>query len=683
MGYEQLYIALKDHKELQGCQWYGPIKKFLRATPNNCVDIDEIDENAIDENDMDRIVSILPDRIGNGFVCAGPNKGKTKDTIFELMNELLPEGERAPTAFETETDGPPHPLYREYYDESGGVHQLPQNCETAGSILAKCYKTIPPPIVQVVVEQLELYNLHLMGPMPHNMPIWRRPEIYDDDEEDTLMDAEYDPQPCDEEEGCPEEQVDKTATMEVTMQPPHTSTLTPVYGPELPQLAIMQNERNKRHRLLKSLALLAQCADVAERAECSYDRCHWRCQLRDIFYHRRNSLMKTEFITVFRMSPHAMEELRNKLYPYLKPRLSEANIVGRQNSNRRPLTVDEKVALGCMGAGGCTLGGLMWGFGVGHTCVEKTLFDFFQAVVLSGVGRIEFPGTEAELRKMADQFLQNECNLPSLFIGHLAAGDGYAVRIRMPGRHECDNPMSYRNRKGFASINVQALADATPKCRLLQAETPGSSHDRSAWQLIDFAQKWENEIRIKYHGTERYYYISFDDAYGCGATYLGPWVGTGLATRAPFKDAFNYYLNKGYHNCIERLWGQVYQRFGILWRPLLFPLRRCPIVITALFSLHNFLKEVGDDDDDVSHSPAVNTGPGQHRENEPFRSLQEPDGYDHNLHPQHECWLEEVAVPRVRRGQCPIREHITNALEEANIVRPSTGKNIGDHVMLS
>ena len=299
-------------------------------------------------------------------------------------------------------------------------------------------------------------------------------------------------------------------------------------------------------------------------------------------------------------------------------------------------------------------------------------------MVQSDVGTIEFPTTEPGLREMADQFLNDPNNLPELYLGHVAAGDGYAVRIRMPGRHECASPMAYRNRKGFAAINVQSLADAVPRCRMLQAEATGSSHDKTAWDLTNLANRWTNEIRIKYKNTERYYYISFDDAYGCGANYVCPWGGTGLSERAPFKDAFNYFLSKGYHNCIERLWGNVYQRFGILWRPLLFPLRKCPVVILALFRLHNFLKDVNAADD--NYLPAVNAGPGQHREGEPFRSLQEPDGYDHNLHPQWQCWLEERAIPRVRRGQCPIREQITAALEEANIVRSSTGQNIGDNV---
>lgn len=430
--------------------------------------------------------------------------------------------------------------------------------------------------------------------------------------------------------------------------------------------------------MASAIALVAHFLDMLDRAECSYERCHTKCMLRDLLDRRCASLVVTEYITVFRMPPHAMEQLRNELYPFLKPNLSEANIAGRQDSNRRPLTVDEKVAIGCMGIGGCSLGGLMFAFGIGHTCAEDTLFDFFRAIVEADIGPITFPTMEPELRQMANQFLRNENNLPALFIGHVAAGDGYAVRIRMPGKNECDNPMAYRNRKGFASINVQALADATAKCRLLQAKVTGNAHDRTAWECGCFCSRWENEIRIKYINTERYYWISFDEAYGCGANRVGPWPGTGLAERDPYKDAFNYYLSKGYHNCIERLWGQVYQQCGILWRPLMFPLRKCPTIIQAVFRLHNFLKDIGVDDE--RYMPSVNTGPGQHHEGEPFLSPDEPYGYDHNLYPQDQCWLEERAIPRVRQGQCPIREQITNGLRVANIVRPNTGHNIGDNV---
>jgi hypothetical protein len=107
----------------------------------------------------------------------------------------------------------------------------------------------------------------------------------------------------------------------------------------------------------------------------------------------------------------------------------------------------------------------------------------------------------------------------------------------------------------------------------------------------------------------------------------------------------------------------------------MFPLRKCPIVITALFWLHNFLKDF--EDNSVLGLLAVNSGPGHHRKGEPFRATLEPNGYDHDWHPQHTCAIEEVALPHIRAGQCPIWEQITHALDLHCIARPNTGQQIG------
>lgn len=412
---------------------------------------------------------------------------------------------------------------------------------------------------------------------------------------------------------------------------------------------------------------------MVEQAENSYERCQARCALRDTLTQRGSSLLATDFKIVFRCSPSAMEQLRNELYPFLCPNLSEANVLGRCNSNRRPLSVDEKVMIGLMVAGGCPISGIIWGFGVGHACAEYTAFDFFKAVVQSSIGPIEFPCNANELKQLANGFLHQRANLP-FYLGHVAALDGLAVRIRMPGIHECNNPLAYVNRKGFPSLNVQGLADATGRCRMLSVDLAGSTHDSSAYNATPFSRRWKRD-RIKYPGTERYFWISNDEAYGCDANRLSPWPGTGLAMREIYKDSFNFYFESGNHNVIERLWGQVYQRWGICWRPIMFPLRKCPVVITALFRLHNFLKDF--EDDNVLGLLTVNSGPGHHREGEPFRTTVEPNGYDHNWHPQHTCAIEEVAQPRVRPGQCPIREQITRALDLHCIARPNTGQQIG------
>ena len=170
---------------------------------------------------------------------------------------------------------------------------------------------------------------------------------------------------------------------------------------------------------------------------------------------------------VFCMSPSAMEQLRHELYPFLRPNLVKANVLGRCNSNCQPLSVDEKVIIGLMVARGCSISGIIWGLGVGHTCAETAAFDFFKAIVESNIGPIEFPFTTNELKVLTDGFLSQRANLP-YFIGHVSGLDGLAACIRMPVVNKCDNPLAYMNRYGFPSFNVQGLA-CRWKCEMLHA----------------------------------------------------------------------------------------------------------------------------------------------------------------------------------------------------------------------
>lgn len=222
------------------------------------------------------------------------------------------------------------------------------------------------------------------------------------------------------------------------------TAVAPTFGPDTPERHGRHKKNHKKWLFAEAVVIMTQMATMIERAENSYKRCQARCALRDTLTERGSSLLKTDFIIVFRMSPSAVEHLRNKLYPLLRPKLSQDNTRGRCKSNRRPLSVDEKVMIGLMVAGGCPISGIIWGFGVGHACAEYTTFDFFKAVVESDVGPIEFPYTDNELKVLADGFLLQRANIP-FFVGHVAGLDGLAVQIRMPGTHECKNPLAYVN----------------------------------------------------------------------------------------------------------------------------------------------------------------------------------------------------------------------------------------------
>jgi hypothetical protein len=384
---------------------------------------------------------------------------------------------------------------------------------------------------------------------------------------------------------------------------------------------------------------------------------------------RYSAFLDAEFIIIFRMSRRSMEQLRHELYPFLRVHLTEAQIEGRAHGNRWPLTVDEKLAIGLMTAGGCPLSGILWGFHLGRSCAYLHIIKFFEAVVLSRVGEIKFPSTLRELQATADAWKSRQSFNP-LFYGHIGALDGLAVRVPVPNHNEVENPISYITRKGFAAINCQAIVDARDKCIHLSILTSGSTHDNTAWSVTPLSKEWAENVTTDPR-TGRQFWLSLDDAYQATANQLPPWPGQRLITNAPFKDSFNYFFSAGCRNGIERLFAQVYQRWGILWRPIRFSIQHTGIIVMALFQLHNFLK-----DQKEALMPDLGNGLGARREGEAVRADGASEGYDDTYHPSDTCHIEDVNLFRARQGQCPIREDITNALEHCGTTRPRPCNNI-------
>lgn len=447
----------------------------------------------------------------------------------------------------------------------------------------------------------------------------------------------------------------------------------PVYGPPLPPFFTFARRRrtlssnNKLLVCFLAARVMVYLEALEETATDSYYRGRIRSRFRSMYFDRHAAFLDAEFLIIFRMSRRSMEALRHELYPFLMAHLTEEQIEGRSNGNRRPLTVDEKVAIGLMTAGGCPLGGILWGFSIGKTCAILTIRRFFEAVVMSRVGEIKFPSTLREMQAASDAYLRRRSFNP-LFYGHIGALDGLAVRIPVPRSSDTDHPLSFVTRKGFAALNCQAIVDAHDKCIHLSIITSGSTHDSTAWNCTALSNEWHRNM-IADPRTGRQFWLSLDEAYQATMNQLSPWPGTGLISRAPFKDSFNYYFSAGCRNGIERLFGQVYQRWGILWRPIRFPVKRVGIVVMALFQLHNFLKDQGDE----SNVPDVGTGLGARQAGELLRAVDVTDGYDHDYHNSDTCHTEEVVLRRVRHGNCPIREDITNALESEGLLRPNLG----------
>jgi hypothetical protein len=257
----------------------------------------------------------------------------------------------------------------------------------------------------------------------------------------------------------------------------------------------------------------------------------------------------------------------------------------------------------------------------------------------------------------------------------VGAIDGIAIRIRQPLKTECNSPISYRNRKGFCSINMQAIAGGCMRFLWVSLKSPGSTHDSTAFHITKFSQSWLFENAIAGKGG-RQFWIAGDDAYGAYLKLLSPWPGQFLDTRAPFKDAFNYYFSGGKRNVIERVFGVMYQRWGILWRPLLYKLQIIPFIMYTICRLHNFLIDVKD----MEELPSLGSGmgyfgsQGNHGLPEQERTAAVQAGIDSTVHPQDECHLggatTVVDSANLNRNVCSIREEITNKLENLDVHRP-------------
>jgi hypothetical protein len=64
--------------------------------------------------------------------------------------------------------------------------------------------------------------------------------------------------------------------------------------------------------------------------------------------------------------------------------------------------------------------------------------------------------------------------------------DGLAIRIRCP--RFAANPHSYFNRKGYYSMNLQAVCDANLVIRCYSLRTVGATHDSLAYNVMDLSK---------------------------------------------------------------------------------------------------------------------------------------------------------------------------------------------------
>ena len=172
-----------------------------------------------------------------------------------------------------------------------------------------------------------------------------------------------------------------------------------------------------------------------------------------------------------------------------------------------------------------------------------------------------------------------------VFKGCIGALDGWLVKIKQPTRKDnVSNPGDFYSRKGFYGINVQVIVDRSKRVIYKSILCRGAEHDSSAFKSSDlYPTLMEERNNLERLG---FYFIG-DSAYSLRSFLITPFDN---AVHGDHKDAFNFYHSSS-RIVVECTFGEIDMRWGILWSPLKYSLRRNAKIIDACLRLHNFIVE--------------------------------------------------------------------------------------------
>ncbi|XP_061170415.1 putative nuclease HARBI1 [Saccostrea echinata] len=163
--------------------------------------------------------------------------------------------------------------------------------------------------------------------------------------------------------------------------------------------------------------------------------------------------------------------------------------------------------------------------------------------------------------------------------------DGTHVRIQAPSHDE----NSFVNRKGFHSINVQAVCDHEGKLTNINASWPGSVHDSHIFRTSQIRTYLEEEE----NGLFENGVLLGDSGYACRPFLLTPYANPQNEPEEKYNQAHARTRSE-----IERTFGRLKRRFHVLHSEIrMKPDRACRIII-ACAVLHNIAINLGEPEDE-------------------------------------------------------------------------------------
>lgn len=215
--------------------------------------------------------------------------------------------------------------------------------------------------------------------------------------------------------------------------------------------------------------------------------------------------------------------------------------------------------------------------GVHQTTVSKTINAVANKILEKSHHWIKFPTRQDEIME-ARNLWQEIFNFPCA----IGAIDCTHILINKPRRHGDE----YINRKGLASINVQATCNAKELFTSINANWPGSVHDSRIFRNCTL-----NAVLSRYRGQA---ILLGDKGYG-----IAPWLLTPYRNAVTPAQIHYNRLHAQNRVIIERCFGQLKKRFPILMNTVRLKLNNIPKIIVCCAVLHNVAKHLNDEIDDL------------------------------------------------------------------------------------
>lgn len=203
---------------------------------------------------------------------------------------------------------------------------------------------------------------------------------------------------------------------------------------------------------------------------------------------------------------------------------------------------------------------------------------------------IKLPRNEEECRDLEEGYNSKQLKRFRALItpGTILAGDGLVCKIHKPKSKDEADSQKFRNRKCCYGLICQAFCDSDCMFRFFECSWPGNTNDVTAYKQTQMYHDFKNLF-------PRWCNIVLDEAYlSCGDQHCTPFSKFALEkakrdNNIQLHDLMRIYnlLLSSQRVTIERAFGQLVRRFGILWKPIEYALNDVPLLIAVCAKLHN------------------------------------------------------------------------------------------------